>query len=192
MDSVQKLFYYDIETTGTKHWKNGIHQISGSIEIDGVIKEEFDFKVRPNPKALIEQEALDVGTGVTMDQIMAYPHMIEVYAEITAMLRKYVDKYNKRDKFFQVGYNAASFDSAFFRAFFKQNNDEYFGSWFWSDVIDVRVLAIEFLKKSRHKMIDFKLATVAKYLGIEVDDSKLHDGKYDIWLTKEIYKKITK
>lgn len=33
-----KLLFFDIETTGTNPAKNGIHQISGTIEIDGVEK----------------------------------------------------------------------------------------------------------------------------------------------------------
>ena len=41
-------------------------------------------------------------------------------------------------------------------------------------------------------MTDFKLKTVAKQLGIIVDESKLHDAKYDIILTKQIYEIVTK
>ncbi len=41
-------------------------------------------------------------------------------------------------------------------------------------------------------MKDFKLATVARKLKILVDDAKLHDAYYDIHLTREIYKKISK
>ena len=37
--------------------------------------------------------------------------------------------------------------------------------------------------EQRHEMRNFKLATVAKVLCIEVDDSKLHDAEYDILLT---------
>lgn len=55
-----KLFFFDLETTGLNPAKNGIHQISGEIVIDGQTKESFDFKVQPNPKAVIEQQALDV------------------------------------------------------------------------------------------------------------------------------------
>ena len=73
-----KLLYFDLETTGTNPGKNGIHQISGMIEIDGEEKEKFDFHVQPNPKAVIEEQALAVG-GVTREQIMAYPPMYEVY-----------------------------------------------------------------------------------------------------------------
>jgi hypothetical protein len=53
-----KLLFYDLETTGTNPGRNGIHQISGQIVIDNEVKESFDFHVRPNPKATIEDEAL--------------------------------------------------------------------------------------------------------------------------------------
>lgn len=183
----EKLFIYDLETTGVMHWKNGIHQIAGMIMIDGVIKERFDFKVAPNPKAIVVQEALDVG-GVTMEQIAAYPPMKEVYKALIKMMSKYVDRYRKDDKFHLVGYNNASFDNNFFRAFFVQNNDMYFGSWFWSDSIDVMVLASNYLRERRHEMVNFKQGTVAKFLGITVEDEKLHDAEYDINICYEIFK----
>lgn len=184
-----KLFFYDLETTGVKFWKNGIHQISGCIEIDGDVKEEFNFHVKPNPACVIEDEALDV-SGVTLEQINAYPDMNVVYNQIKTMLSKYVNRYNKYDKFFLVGYNNAPFDNQFFRAFFVQNNDNYFGSYFWSSAIDVMVLAANHLKSTRHTMEDFKLKTVANTLGVTVDESKLHDALYDIYLTRAVYRKI--
>lgn len=63
-----KLLFFDLETTGVNPGKNGIHQISGEIVIDGVSKEQFDFHVQPNPKAIIEEEALKVA-GVTREQV---------------------------------------------------------------------------------------------------------------------------
>jgi len=185
-----KLFFFDLETTGVKHWKNGIHQISGVIEIDGELKENFNFKVQPNPLSLIEQGALEVG-NVTEEQVKAYPEMSIVYKQLIAVLTKYIDKFNKKDKFFLVGYNSAGFDEKFFRAFFTQNGDEYFGSWFWAGSLDVMVLAAEHLKNKRHLMADFKLKTVAKEFGIRVEEAKLHDAVYDVMLTREVYKSIT-
>lgn len=67
-----KALFFDLETTGTYPGKHGIHQMSGMIVIDGEIKETFDYKVRPNPKAEILDEALAVA-GVTREQILAYP-----------------------------------------------------------------------------------------------------------------------
>lgn len=181
-----KLFFYDLETTGVNPGKNGIHQISGEIVIDGETMERFDFKVRPNPKCVIEDEALKVA-GVTKEQVLSYPSMQEVYGKIIGMLSKYVDKFNRSDKFFLVGYNNSAFDNQFFRGFFLQNGDQYFGSWFWSNTIDVMVLASLRLLSKRSEMENFKLATVARFLGIQVDEAKLHDAGYDIYLTKSIF-----
>jgi DNA polymerase-3 subunit epsilon len=68
-----------------------------------------------------------------------------------------------------------------------QNGDEYFGSWFWSNSVDVMVLASNYLLDRREEMENFKLSTVAKFLNIAVEDDALHDAQYDIELTKLIY-----
>ena len=116
--------------------------------------------------------------------------MHEVYLEFVNMLSKYVDKYNKDDKFFLVGYNNASFDNSFLKAFFVQNGDSFFYSWFWVNSIDVMVLATQHLMMKRHLMKDFKQERVARTLGIELDSSRLHDAAYDIWLTRQIYEAV--
>lgn len=186
-----KLFFFDLETTGTNPARHGIHQISGQIVIDGETKENFNWHVRPNPRAIIDPQALQV-SGVTEQQILSYPPMKEVYDELVDMLARYVDRYDRTDKFFLAGYNNTSFDNNFLRGFFRQNGDEYFGSWFWSNAIDVMVLATQYLLPHRHEMANFKLSTVADFLNIKVDESKLHGADYDIYLTRSIYDLVTK
>lgn len=186
-----KQIFYDLETTGVKPYRNGIHQLAGFVVIDGEVKEEFNFHVQPNPKCTIEPEALKVA-GVTLEQVLAYPPMKDVHTQFVNMLGKYVNKYDKNDKFFLCGYNNCSFDDKFLRGFFLQNGDNYFGSWFWSSSLDVMVLAAHRLASERHLMPNFKLSTVAEYLGIQISDEKLHDALYDIYLTKAIYDSITK
>lgn len=181
-----KLLFFDLETTGTLVNKHGIHQISGKVLIDGEVKESFNLHVQPNPKAIIDPAALEVG-GVTEEQIRAYPPMGEIYKQFVDMLSRYVDRYDKKDKFFLVGYNNAAFDNSFLRAWFVQNGDRYFGSWFWSNSIDVMVMATSYLLDRRSEMENFKQGTVAKALGIKIDDSKLHDAMYDIDVCKAIY-----
>lgn len=129
--------------------------------------------------------------GVTREQVLAYPPMRQVYSEFVAMLGKYVDKYNKKDKFFLVGYNNAAFDNQFLRGFFLQNSDNYFGSWFWSNTIDVMVLASAYLATRRPDMENFKLSTVAKTLGVDVESESLHNALYDINLTKAVFDIVT-
>ena len=189
-NKMMKLLFFDLETTGIKYWRNGIHQISGAVVIDGETKETFNFHVCPHPKCEVDQQALDV-CHVTREQIFAYPSMQTVYQQLVQLLGKYVDKYNKQDRFFLVGYNNASFDNAFLKAFFVQNGDNYFYSWFWVNSIDVMVLATQHLLAKRKQMIDFKQETVARTLGIQLDPNLLHDASYDIQLTKAIYDKLT-
>lgn len=186
---VSKIFAYDLETTGTNPGKHGIHQIAGIILIEGKEKERFEIKVRPNPKADIDPEALKVA-GVTLEQIMAYPPMEEGYRQLVAILGKHVSKFNKQDKFALLGYNNAGFDDNFLRGLFLQNGDQYFGSFFWADPLDVRVLAMRQLLPIRHTMENFKLMTVARQMGIEIDESKLHDAVYDVEVTLEIFKRL--
>jgi DNA polymerase III subunit epsilon len=184
-----KILFFDLETTGVKFWRNGIHQMSGIIDIDGKDIETFDIKLQPSPAAEIEDEALQV-SGLTREILASYQDQKSGYLQLVAILSKYVDKYNKTDKFFLAGYNNASFDNQFLRALFTQCNDNYFGSWFWSNSIDVMCSATEYLINKRCQMIDFKLKTVIKELGIELDESKLHDAVYDIQKTREIFYKI--
>ena len=178
-----KILFYDLETTGTYVAKNGIHQISGIIEID--------FHVRPKAGTEYDDKAMEIG-GVTEDQIKRYPEMNLVYGQMIQMLSKYVDRYDKKDKFYLAGYNNASFDNNFIRQFFLDNGDRYFGSWFWSNSIDVMVLATDYLLESRSEMDNFKLSTVAKYLNVEVKDESLHNAFYDIYLTKSVYDIVKK
>ena len=184
----EKLFFYDLETTGTNHWKHGIHQISGCIIIDGVIKERFNLKMRPHTGCTIDTKALEV-SNVTEQQILGYGEPSLAHKQLKEIMGKYVDPYNKKDKFHLVGYNISSFDNQFLRSFFSNNGDNYFGSWFWSDCIDVMVMASYLLRHVRHDMVNFKQSTVARHFGIPIDDSKLHDAEYDINVCIGIYDK---
>ena len=186
-----KLLFFDVETTGVNFWQHGIHEVAGCIEIDGEVVENFCWNMQPDPRAKIELEALQVG-GRTMEDLAGYPPSNYVYKLFTKMLAKYVDKFNKKDKFFLVGFNNAAFDDKFLRAWFKQNGDEYFGSWFWANPIDTFVLASHRLMDQRPTMENFKLMTACRQMGIPVDDDKLHRADYDIELTRALYYAVTK
>jgi DNA polymerase-3 subunit epsilon len=182
--------FYDLETTGVNPRRHSIHQLAGLIEVDGKIDRSFDIKTRPHPKAEILPDALKVG-NVTLEQVQAYKPMKEAYVEFTSMILEYVDKYDTQDKCYLVGYNNRYFDDVFLRAWFEQNGDQYIGSYFWNNTLDVLVLATEYLLKRRAQMSAFKLKSVCRELGIEYDESKLHNGVYDVELTREIYQIVT-
>ena len=184
-----KEFYYDLETTGLDAEKSAIHQLAGMIVIDNEIKEKFDFRIKPFPNAIITQDAMDV-CKVKEENILQYPEHTIQYKNIITMLSKYVDKYNKKDKLHTIGYNISRYDDVFFRNFFKMNGDEYYNSWFWYPCLDVATIAGEYLKPERPCLDDFKQSTVAKYLGVNIDESRLHEAGYDVELCFEIYKKV--
>lgn len=181
-----KTVYFDLETTGVNPNKHGVHQISGAVEIDGEIKEWFDFKVKPKRGKLVSQEALDIA-GVTLEDLEGYPEMADVYKRLSGILCKYIDKYDKKDKAFFCAYNA-HFDNGFMRQWLRDCGDNYFGSYFYSGSIDVMVLALYALRRQRVDMPSFKLMTVAEHLGVEVDESRAHDGLYDIEVTRNVLK----
>jgi len=185
-----KQLFFDLETTGLDNQKHAIHQLSGMVVIDGVIQEHFNFKIQPHKGALCSAEALQI-CGITMEILRSYPECTEQYKAFTTMLAKYVDKFNKKDKFYLCGFNNASFDNQFLRSFFQANGDNYFGSWFWSNCFDIMVMATPFLASQRGEMQDFKLKTVAKHCGIIIDETKLHEAQYDVDLTYLIYKKLS-
>lgn len=182
--------FYDIETTGTNPKKHSIHQIAGLIEVDGRVEEEFNYFVQPHPKALYDPAALLIANK-SEAELKQYPPMQDIHRELIALFGRYLDRFDRTDKAWQVGFNNRAFDDVFLRAWFEQNGDMYIGSWFWSDSLDGMVLASQYLIERRRQMPNFKLHSVARELGIPVDESQLHDGLYDIKLTREIYRVVT-
>ena len=181
-----KLFI-DVETSGVRPGQDGIVQISGSFEINNKIN-NFDYKPIKlflgqvlSPKATeihgVTQELLDSESALDPE---------DVYKEIKFLFDSLVDKYNKKDKMLLIGYNC-KFDYDFMLHFFKRNSDKYLGSYFWFPYIDIMTMAAFIIGSDRVKLPDFKQSTVAKYFGIDVVKSKLHDAAYDMSITRKLY-----
>lgn len=187
---MEKIFFYDLETTGRDYRTCAIHQLSAIIRINGTVVKKINIKMRPFDGAVIEPEALKVA-NVTEEEIMAYPYSQEEgYKILIDTITQYVSKFDKVDKLHLSGYNIMGFDNEFLRTFWKLNNDKYFGSFFWSDSIDVMSEASSFLRMYRSAFPNFKLKTVAKMLKFEIDETKLHDAMYDVELTMMIFDRI--
>jgi len=105
------------------------------------------------------------------------------------ILGRYVDKYNPKDKMLLLGYNI-NFDADFIREWFLKMGDKYFGSWFWFPPICTMQKAADVIGEDRPKLENFKLATVAKYFGVEFDETQLHDALADIDLTVKLHRKL--
>lgn len=186
-----KFLFLDTETTGTDTSKHCIHQISGAIIIDGTVKEVFDIKFKPREDAEISDEALKA-TNLTLDDLynrkLSYKEGYECFINI---LNKYVNRYDRADKMFLVGYNV-HFDKDFIYRLFVDNDNNYLFAYIWGNHVDVMVLATTLLANQRHLMKDFKQGTVAKYLGFNIDEEKLHDALFDIYICIGLYCYITK
>lgn len=190
---IRKCFI-DVETTGLDPNKHGIHQIAGilaSTNDEGQTKEDrFNFHVQPIPGDEIDHRALEV-SGVTLEMVMSGQDTSSVKKELETLMEGHVGRYNKYEKFFFIAYNA-SFDNEFMRIWYAKHNDRYFGSWFWTPYIDVMQVAALYLLKRRHEMKNFKLATVAEMLGIELKEVRMHDASYYVEITKQIWDMIMK
>lgn len=186
-----KLFL-DTETIGINPACNALIQVAGILFKDDSKIDEFNFHCRPFQQDIILEKDLEFHEklGLTKEQIFSFEDPKITHGKFVNFLSKYVDKFNKKDKMFFVGYNAR-FDYDFLREWFNKNGDNYFGSWFWNPPIDIMTLSADFLDYERPSMDNFKQLTVADKLGIRVNESSLHDALYDIGLSVKIYSLIT-
>lgn len=184
---MKKILYFDTETTGKDPKENGLIQLSGIIEIDGEIKEEFNFKMAPFSQDIVDPEALAVN-GTTREEVQKYPDPKEVYKQITTLFAKYVDKFDREDKFYPAGYNVR-FDLEFLQNFFLKNGDKFFGSWCNWRSIDALYL-MHFIHYMGHLTLEnYKLSTVCANYGIPI---KAHDALSDIKATHTLINHIRK
>jgi DNA polymerase-3 subunit epsilon len=180
-----KILYLDTETTGLDPIKHDIVQVAGIIEINGEVKEEFEFKVQPSTYASIDEAALRVH-GFSLEQIKGFEPPRTVHQKLTEIFGKYVSKFNPSDKFTPAGHNA-KFDVDFMRQFFLKCGDQYFGSWCNYRTIDL-LAVMSFLSYAEAVSLENqKLETIAKYFGVEF---KAHDALEDIRATREILKRL--
>jgi DNA polymerase-3 subunit epsilon len=181
-----KILYLDLETTGLNPNENAIIELSGILEVNKEPQESFSIYMKPDSDQVVDNEALKA-IGIDEDTINSYPTQQTGYSRFISFLEKYINPYDKTDKLFLVGYNIHSFDVPFLRTFFNRNNNKYFGSYFHHPSIDVMLLVSYFSMSQRSNLPNFKLSTIAKSLGIEVDEERLHMALYDVKITRDIF-----
>ena len=181
-----KLLFLDTETTGLDPVKNGIHQVSGIIEIDGVVKDEFDFKFKPIEKIeMVNADSLKV-SGLTIEDLRARTMTsAEAYKQLLSIFQKHVDRYNKADKFHMVGQNT-KFDYDFIMEWFRKHGNQYGYAYIFYHLIDIISTTAIFKCAGKISVQDMKLATVASFFGIPL---VAHDAAQDIRVTREIFKR---
>lgn len=182
-----KLLWLDTETTGLNKEKCDITQIAGIIIINGEEKERFNFHCQPVNWENIEPVALEK-TNMTVEKLKEFPMPQEIYTELIALLDKYIDKYNKEDKFYVAGHNV-QFDMDFLKLFFKKMGNDYFGSYFWYRTVDLMALCTILHTAGLINLTSWKLEEIAKYLDVSIDEN-LHDALVDVDLTRKCFCKL--
>lgn len=177
---MRKVLWLDTETTGLDPQENGIVQIAALIEIDGIVVEWLDAKMRPMNNDKIDQAALDVN-GYTEEQVKHFPSPKEAMDGLRVAMARHVDKFDKADKFVMAGY-FVRFDMDMLRGLFSKLGDKYFGSWFYSVSYDVQSLVAERVSRG-FRAKNYKLKTVCKEFGISID---AHEALSDIMATRNL------
>jgi len=185
-----KVIFLDTETTSVDTERCGMYQVSGIIDIDGKTVEEFNVFSDIFSDDLVEESAF-AKNGYTLAKIHQLPYPLKAFSAFCNMLRKHVDQYDKLDKFIVVGY-MADFDNRVLRQWFLKNGSKFFGAYFWVPWIDVMQLAMYILQDKRHEMENFKLITVAKFVGLPADENQNHDALYDAKMTRDLYYELAK
>lgn len=181
-----KRIFLDTETTDTNMATAGLWQIGAIIECGKRI-EEVNLKFDIFEGDSVDPKALELN-GITLDKIASFDDPAECHKKFLNILDKYVDKYDKKDKF-QVFAYGAEFDSTILRNWFWKNEDDYFGSWFFHPWIDVMNMAATILQEKRKELQNFKLGTVAEYFEIKRDGS-FHDALFDAHVCRDLYNKL--
>lgn len=187
-----KIIFFDTETTGLDCKVHGVHQLAGEIVINDKLIAWFDYKIKPFKECRIDEKALEV-SNTSVLRMMTYNKEFQVAFMFTELISKHLDYKNKKDKFFLATWaQDPGFDVKFLKAFFERNGKaDSFDTYFWSNAIDVKTLATQYLINERHKIASFSLASIARYLGVEVDESQLHKASYDAYLCRKVYEIVT-
>lgn len=186
---MNKIFWFDTETGGTDSLNNGLIELSYFIEINKEIVDEGTLKMNPLllPNKNIEDQALEVN-GLERKDIELYPSPFDFYSSLIHVLSKYINKYDKLDKFIPAGYNV-HFDESFLKQFFMDVGDHYYGSWFSYKFLDVFPLVFHYVYQGKFpELHSYTLSNVAYVLGIESDN--YHNAMEDIRITRQVYLKL--
>ena len=185
---MNKIIFIDTETGGVNPEKAALIQLSGIIRIDKKDVEKFNFYIKPFGNSEVTEKALQV-QGRTLEELKTdkYVEEKEVYKQFINLLDKYIDKYDKTDKFIVAGYNVR-FDVDILKAFFQRHGNNFLFSYLDSSMLDplysIRLLQIaEVLPVLENN----KLETWCKHFGIEL---KAHDSLEDIEATKKLIGKL--
>ncbi len=181
-----KCMFLDVETTGLNPKKDRIVEIAIIFEMENKEKKVFHRFIKHEEYPKGYEKAFKIN-GLTKEYLEKNgDNEIQVYNELIAFLDNEISKYDKEDKCIIAGY-CVGFDDGFLRALFDMYSNRYYGSYFMSCLLDVRSTVAEYVKRKNVKFVNYKLGTVCKIFGIEIET---HKAMSDIKATYDLYYKI--
>lgn len=182
---MDKLIFFDLETTGLDATLQDIVQIGALIEEDGKIIDEINLKCQPFSYENISPKALEVNK-IAIAELKTYPQPQVTYAEFTDKLKKMTHYGDNKLKL--IGANS-SFDIDFIIQFFKKNKsgyNEYFGKYIdMFSYFDVTAFCRALKHHGIIEVENCKLGTLSKHFGVV--NKSAHDAVGDCFATREIY-----
>lgn len=185
-----KAFYFDVETTGLDNSTAGLTQMAAIVVIDGEEVDSINLDINPytySREVQVSPKALNV-TGKTEEMLRDYPQSAVSFHKLVTFLDKYINRYDKTDKFIPVGYNS-QFDMGFLQAWFKDNGHMFFGSYFQYKDVDVFALVKHLAFLGAINSDNHKLGTMCDKFGVSLGEDA-HDALADIRATRELYRKL--
>lgn len=189
MNYPEKVFWFDVETSGTNEHENGIIQLYGLAEIERDIEGEIELLINPDESLKIEPEALEIN-GYTEDELRTdHDDEPEAWDQLYSFFDEFIDPYESNDKFWIGGYNV-NFDINFLTAFWERNKSAqtYLGSFVMRNrfldpyPISNALIASGIIPRNE----DAKLQTIASELLELGDGVDWHDARTDILVTRQL------
>jgi DNA polymerase III epsilon subunit-like protein len=166
--------------------RNDIIQIAGAVEIDNQVKETFNLFCQPFSFDNVDLSALEVNHR-TLSELKLFPSPQELFAKLLEIFHRFVNPYDKMDKFIAAGQNI-KFDIGFLEQFFIKNKHKYFYSYFSHFQLDIIPLVTHLKYAGLIEPDNLKLSTLCAYFGIEIENA--HDALSDIMATRKVLKHI--
>lgn len=180
---MKKILWLDTETSGTDALIHSIIDIAGIIDIDGKVVEQFDFKVRPHLDFEIDEATCAIH-GYSVSDMISFPDIPYVHSALKKLWEKYVDKFNKEDKFLIGGQNC-KFDLSFLSQFFVRQKDVFLGSYIdYRKRVELYDITNAMRSLGFIKSDSLSLAPLCKEFCIDLN---AHNALSDITATRELY-----
>jgi DNA polymerase III epsilon subunit-like protein len=194
MSKTQKLFWFDVETTGIDNIQHEIIELSAIVEVSGEVKDRRSWFPSITRPETANPDAMKVN-GVSVEEVMARELTQEkMIQEICQWLAQWVNPKDKWDFYTPAGHNVA-FDVGFLKKAFEDQFGVEKGNARFSAFFDYHNLDTSIFGIMAHYMNPnwsapfYGLGKTAAAFGIERDEEKEHGAEYDIELTRNLFRK---